>query len=157
MLRRLAHVLTIAGVLLAASLVSAQPEAVAQEAAKQSVTSIVRETMLGALAVLGVVLAVWAIRAMREELLNRVEDKDKLAQRLETSNEKDRLALAEHTKIVSDLASNVRDCVRITGETRQGVSDLVKAVEGVVRDAINIRRSGQSGSTQAVSRRKEDV
>lgn len=123
---------------------------VVEKAAEQSVTSIIRETMLGAIAVGACLLAIWAIRSLKTVQDDRVSDKEKDATRQETQNDKDRLVQGEQTKAIAALAEAQREHTRALERNTTAMDANTRAVDGVVREAVSGRRAtGISGGFPA--------
>lgn len=123
---------------------------VVEKAAEQSVTAVVRETMLGAIAVLSIALAVWAIMTLKKTQELRIADREKDATRVEVQNEKDRLVQSEQTKAIAALAEAQREHTRAIDRGTAATDANTRALEGIVREAVVGRRaSGISGGFPA--------
>lgn len=111
---------------------------------EQSATSIVRETMLGAIAVSACCLAVWAILMLKRVQDARVQDKVDDAKREREEAEKDRAREDEQTKAIMQLAATVGENTRTLdrwAHIRGSSSGLYQAVrEPMPRDPRDPRR-----------------
>lgn len=119
------------------------------EVVHEAGTSLIKDTALGAFALICLALAVWAIRELKKVQDARVADKELAADRLEKANEKDRAAQGELTKAVDKLASAQSETSRAIERATAAVQENTRALETVVRDAIRSRGTGGSGGYPA--------
>lgn len=122
---------------------------VSPEVVNQAGSSLIKDTALGAITIICLALAVWAIRELKKVQDARVADKEKAADRLEATNEKDRASQAELTKAVNALAGAQAETGRAIERNTQAVQENTRSLETVVRDAIR-RGTGSSGGYPAM-------
>jgi uncharacterized protein HemX len=108
--------------------------------------------ILGIVAALAIGAAIWAVRAMREEMHLRVADATAFADRMEKAAEKDRASQAENARVTNALAEAQRETVRALERLTRAQEDNTRALEGTVRDAIRSRRSSESTQTMPAVR-----
>lgn len=124
-------------------------QVVSPETVQQASSSLIKDTALGAFALICLALAVWAIIQLKKVQDSRVDDKESAADRLEKANEKDRAAQAELTKVVDKLAGVQSETSRAIDRNTTAVQENTRALETVVRDAIRARGGGGSGGYPA--------
>lgn len=137
----------VAAGLLRAYAANAQP--VSPETVQQAGSSLIKDTALGAITIICLALAVWAIRELKKVQDSRVIDKEKAADRLEQTNEKDRAAQGELTKAVNALAGSNAEQGRAIERNTAAIQENTRALETVVRDALRSRGTGGSGGYPA--------
>lgn len=125
----------------------------ATSAVEQSTMQVVRETVLGGIAVGAIALAVWAVLTLKKVQDARVADKDAQADRAEKSNEKDRDRSEKHTAAITDLAAATRENTKAV-EGQKQVLESMKQTLGLLVEWLKLGKS--SSSMQAVRPRKED-
>lgn len=108
-------------------------------------SSLIKDTALGAFAIICLTLAVWAIRTLKQVQDDRVTDNAQAAGRLEAANEKDRATQAEGTKAIQALASAVAEQARGVERLASAVAENTRALETIIRDALRSRGTGASG------------
>ena len=146
----------------------AEPATTSPSSFAEAVAVIARETILGAVALLGLGVALWAILQMKKTQDQRVEDTNKAADRLEKTNEADRSAQAKTTESVTKLAEAVTEMGRAIDRNTQNAKensqaqiqalrDNTSALNNVVRDLYRGRSgSGSSGQMRAVTPESRD-
>jgi hypothetical protein len=131
----------------------------AEAAIEQTVTTIVRDTILGGVAIGGVLIAVWALRVMKRSLELRVLDAEAYASKLETSNEKDRARADQVLEMLRSvltalggMTKSTENQTRVSETQNRVIEGLTQAINGVLREAIGMRRaSGSSDKHPAAS------
>jgi len=115
-------------------------------------SSLIKDTALGAFALICLALAVWAILQLKKVQDARVDDKEKAADRQEKANAEDRKAQGEVAKALSELASAQSESAKAMDRLTRAVEDNTRAQNDIVRDAVRVvrRSSGSSGSMVAV-------
>ena len=124
----------------------------AASAVEQSTMQVVRETVLGGIAVGAIALAVWAVLTLKKVQDARVADKDAQAERAEKSNEKDRDRSEKHTAAIQDLAAATRENTKAI-EGQKQVLESMKQTLGLLVEWLKLGKS--SSSMQAVRPRRE--
>lgn len=152
-MRRAVATLSASGVVLVAALVYAQVP-VSPETAAAAGSSLIKDTALGAFAIICLCLAVWAILQLKKVQDSRVTDKEKSADRLEAANDKDRIAQGELTKAVNALATSNSEQAKAIERNTAAIQENTRSVETVIRDALRSRGTGGSGGYPATRPRE---
>jgi hypothetical protein len=126
----------------------------ATSAVEQSTMQVVRETVLGGIAVGAIALAVWAVLTLKKVQDARVADKDAQADRAEKSNEKDRDRSEKHTTAIQDLAVAVRENTRAV-EAQKQVLESMKTTISSLFEWLKLGLGKSSSSMPAVRPRRE--
>lgn len=99
--------------------------------------------VLGIVAALAIAFAVWAVRAMREEMHFRIAATEGFAGRMELSADKDRAAQMEFAKAIASLAEAQRFSTAAIERNTSATTELTRNLE--LREALR-KRSGDSGA-----------
>lgn len=109
----------------------------------QQVVSYVGEFILGAIALLAIGIAYWAIRELKKAHIEHVKDL-KLATKEHVQNQKDSresnaaviYAIEKLTLTVNSQTTALRDNTRASGEVKGAIDGLKSVVDSVIRDAV---------------------
>lgn len=125
-------------------------------AVAEASSTIIRETALGVVLIVVLVLFVWAVRSLKQVQDERVVDKEAAADRLEKANAEGRKNIDQLTSKIGELATAQNETAKALDRYARSTDDLVRAVDGVIRDAIVrdgsyvVRRRASSGGMPAV-------
>ena len=107
--------------------------------------------VLGVVAALAIMVAVWSIRAMREEMHFRIADATTYAAQMNAQADKDRTAQSDLAKSVATLAEVQRASLASIERLFAGMESLTRAIE--LREAL--RQRGSSGASYQAVRKPE--
>ena len=122
------------------------------DAAGSAVSTVYKDSILGALLIICIALLVWLIRRVLSVQDQRVDDQKQMSERLEKSQDR-QTALLEKTgeAFLRHEASMQRQIDVLTRSTEEvaGLSSSVRSMQGtvdsVVRDAVRSRPRGSGG------------
>lgn len=113
-------------------------------------STIIRETALGVVLIVVLVLFVWAVRALKAVQDARVEDKEKAADRIEKANEEYRKLYEEMTKALSSIVASQGEQSKALDRNTRALEDVRRTMDNVVREAFGVYRRPSTGTMAAV-------
>lgn len=119
---------------------------VSPQTVEQASSSLIKDTALGAFALVCMVLTVWAVLQMKKAMEERVLDKEKWADKMEVSNAADRASVALLEKSLAALAVTQ---AQTTVALERNTAELEKfrvAAEGMMLELQIRRKTGASGN-----------
>ena len=115
------------------------PAAEAAELAGKSGLSVIASGLLGSIAVLSLLVAIFAVWMLNRVQNERVADQKQLSERMEKASERQEKLVEKMTSTFSGVKNALENLTQTEKDTQAFLRELKGSMDGVIRDAV--RRS----------------
>jgi len=117
------------------------PAVEAAELAGKSGLSIIASGLLGSIAVLSLLVAIFAVWMLNRVQNERVADQKQLNDRMEKASERQEKLVEKMTGTFAGVKNALDNLTQTEKDTQAFLRDLKGSMDGVIRDAVNRRGS----------------
>lgn len=115
------------------------PTAEAAELAGKSGLSVLESSLLGAIAVLSLVVAIFSVWKLNRVQNERVADQKQLSERMEKAFERQESLVEKMTSTFSGVKNALDNLTQTGKDTQSLLRELKGSMDGVIRDAVRSR------------------
>ena len=128
-------------------LLLAGPAAEAAELAGKSGLNILESSLLGAIAVLSLVVAIFSVWKLNRVQNERVADQKQLSDRMEKASERQEKLVEKMTSTFSGVKNALDNLTQTEQQTQGLLRSMQQSMDGVIRDAVRRGSSPPRGRT----------
>jgi uncharacterized membrane-anchored protein YhcB (DUF1043 family) len=115
------------------------PGTEAAELAGKSGLSVMESSLLGAIAILSLVVAIFSVWKLNRVQNERVADQKQLSERMEKASERQEKLVEKMTGTFAGVKNALDNLTQTEKDTQFVLRDLKSSMDGVIRDAVNRR------------------